>query len=346
MRIDRRELAAIFAGGAIGALATRLAGPALRAADAAGRGPPSRSTSPARSRSGTSPPACRSGCRIRPTADRCSAPASAAPTRRSQRCRSRSCRSSTRTATASRPATPSASIAAGYLAIWLATALVRRTRVVDDALALARVRRARRPRRDRTLPARRDRSAIAPDATSRSARSRSTSAARSLLGLLTGLGARRRPLRARRHRDARLLHDLLDLDARDPPAGRGRRARARRCQRLAQPRCSASAPPRSDARSERTYERRLPQAHHLLRRARPHRRTGCSPTSCSTSTAATGCRPASCCAEPRASAACTTCTPTGCSRSPKTCRSSRSPSTPRADRGRCSSRSCRSSAAA
>ena len=51
-RIDRQELAAIFAGGAVGAVAARLARPALRQRPAtAGRGRRSRSTSPARSRS-------------------------------------------------------------------------------------------------------------------------------------------------------------------------------------------------------------------------------------------------------------------------------------------------------
>ncbi len=46
-----------------------------------------------------------------------------------------------------------------------------------------------------------------------------------LLGLLVGLGASHGTMLHRRDRDARLVYDVLHLDARDPPPGAGRRAR-------------------------------------------------------------------------------------------------------------------------
>ena len=45
----------------------------------------------------------------------------------------------------------------------------------------------------------------------------------------------------RRHRDARFLHDVLDLDARDAAPRRGRRVGSRRCQRRDQPRRGVAA---------------------------------------------------------------------------------------------------------
>ena len=74
MRFDRRELAAIFAGGFIGAIARAGLAEGSRTTPGSGRGRRSSSTSPAPSCSATSPRACRSACRSRPTGGRCSAP--------------------------------------------------------------------------------------------------------------------------------------------------------------------------------------------------------------------------------------------------------------------------------
>ena len=62
--------------------------------------------------------------------DHCWGPGSAAPTRRSRRCSWRSSRCSTITPTGWRSAYACASITAGLIAVWLTTALVRRTRML------------------------------------------------------------------------------------------------------------------------------------------------------------------------------------------------------------------------
>ena len=69
--VDGREVAAVFAGGFVGALARLglIESPAGRDRSS-GRGPPSSRTSSALSPSAGSPPACRSGCRCRPIAGR------------------------------------------------------------------------------------------------------------------------------------------------------------------------------------------------------------------------------------------------------------------------------------
>ena len=155
-----------------------------------------------------------------------------------------------------------------------------------SAWVWARRRAARGRRRDRALPARRRRSARArrasgfPLGTLAVNAERRAAAGPAQRAALTGERAG-----ARRHRDARLLHHLLHLDARDPAPRRGRGRAAARCSTSCSASPSASPRPRSGARSERGCERGLPEAHDLLRRARPHPRAGCSPTSCSTSTA-------------------------------------------------------------
>ena len=66
------------------------------------------------------------------------------------------------------------------------------------------------------------RSPRARRAPSRGARSRSTSAGRSPSGSSHGARHERRRTAARRHRAARRLHDVQHVDARVPPPGRGR----------------------------------------------------------------------------------------------------------------------------
>ncbi len=198
-----------------------------------------------------------------------------------------------RIATCSRSGTGSASIVVGYLAIWITTALVRRSRhgrmsalglacrasllggigAIGRFLLDALDQRSRRKRLSARHP--------------RGQRQRRVRCS----GCLPGWRSNGDALRARRDRDARLLHDLFDLDARDPPPRRGRRVRARRglnaLLSLAR-RCRCGGAGARDRSA--SCERRLPEAHDLLRRARPQARTACCPTSCWTSTADTGVR--------------------------------------------------------
>ena len=106
-----------------------------------------------------------------------------------------------------------------------------------------------------------------------------------LLGFLCRPGAEPARRAAGGHRVRRLLHDVLDLDAGDPAAGRGTpglaRGRQHRGQRGARPgrgvaRSVASEPAVSDG---------LPEADRLFRRASAQRATASWPTRCSISTA-------------------------------------------------------------
>ena len=73
------------------------------------------------------------------------------------------------------------------------TSMVRRARLARERAHRPRRRRPRRPRCARALPARLRRSSSRGSASSRSGRSPSTSAARSLLGVLLGAGVETRP---------------------------------------------------------------------------------------------------------------------------------------------------------
>ena len=88
-----------------------------------------------------------------------------------------------------------------------------------------------------------------------------------------------------RHRDDRLLHDVLDLDARDPSPGAGRRARASHGSTSLADLAAGFVAISSDGAREGRCERAGDQAHDVLQRAQ-RAATGSSQTRCSTSTSA------------------------------------------------------------
>ena len=247
-RPDVRELAAIFAGGAVGALLRVGAGrDGAARRPRAGRGSTFAVNIARRVRcSATSSPGCRSACRCRPTGGRCSGPGSAA------RCTTFS---TMQVELLEMLDAHRYGLAAGYAARehragYAAISPGDRARPPGEDASHERARLDRRSRRSagsgallRFLVDGLVASRVGREFPFGHAR-RSTSAARSLLGLLAGLGVHRRRAAARRHRDDRLLHDVLDLDAREPPARRGRRAAAALGNIVAEPRRWGSGPRR------------------------------------------------------------------------------------------------------
>ena len=284
MRVDRRELAAIFVGGFIGALARAglvEALPPTPGAVAVGdvhrqhrRRVRARllHDAPAGAPAAVGLPPAVARHRVLRRADdvlddagraaaRCSTPATAA----------------------SRAGYAAASVAAGFLAVAVATNLVRRARLARVSVARrGRRRAARRRGRDRALPARR--------------RGRLRASARAFpFGHARGQPQRRvRARRARRRRASAATRCGSPAPGCSAPTRRSARGCSRRHRlgedgqpaprrwptSLRQPRARARAPSGWAASWERRCERTTPQAHDLLRRARPRAAAASSPTRC------------------------------------------------------------------
>ena len=246
--VDRQELAAIFAGGVHRRARARGArAEPGRGARAPGRGRRSRSTSPARSLLGYF--VTRLQERLPPSLYRraflgtgiCGALSTFSTMmvellrmldRRPLGARARRTRA--------------ASIAGGFAVVFLATKLVRRARLTGELpAAVARRGPARRARRARALRCSTGSSRPTTDARFPLGTLLVNLSGALVLGVLVGVGAARRRLPARGHGRDRLLHDLLDVDARVPSPRRGRTALAVHRQRDAEPAGWASARPRS-----------------------------------------------------------------------------------------------------